>query len=229
MPTKENIYHTKLSNAIAKCGTDEEFAKLDKLIKEDKVCVSIKNVIGLTALHECVYAPHDLFAQKIMSSLISSGADINACDSGGASVLHHTVNRGRISLLKILLKQKNINVNISSPLGSTALMLCIDRSRDYHFMKFNQSMAQELKQKHIQTKLQHNDMGMIMAELLIKAGADYKILKNSDKKTAEDLTKASPTLFKAYEALLIDIEKSMISASIPLHKISAPPASANKI
>ncbi len=216
MLSPQHIHYEKLSRAIVNCDNDNDFVKLDRLIRQDRACSTMTNVLGLSALHECAYAKNEFYAKKIMNSLILAGSDINAVDSGGASVLHHTVKKEKISLLKLLLSHPDINVNIASPLGSTALMLCIDKSRDYFFVKFNEQMAEKLDKKINKLSVYKKDVGIEMAALLLEYGADYENLQNSFKKTAKDLSQASPELFEAYEALVIEVEKEKLNQSVPI-------------
>jgi uncharacterized protein len=70
-----------------------------------------------TALHLAQKAGH----RKMVKFLLANGADVNAKNFQGRTILHNVVSSKNRSLVKFLLKQKDIKINIQDQEGNTAL------------------------------------------------------------------------------------------------------------
>ena len=63
----------------------------------------------------------DLYEEKKVDLLIDKGADVNAKDQHGRSVLHLAVERDNLKMVKKLLNQSNIILNCYDKFGQTPL------------------------------------------------------------------------------------------------------------
>jgi ankyrin repeat protein len=109
--------------------TAEANTLLESLLedKELKIKINEKNINGSTAL---------MFMSKslsVMKLLINKGANINAKDNSGMSVLMKFVYSGyykNIDVFKLLLSQENIDVNAKDNKGKTALIHAIKNNEN---------------------------------------------------------------------------------------------------
>lgn len=135
-------------NTVLHHQTDIEVVKL---LIDAKVNVNLQNKRGKTALHYAVDEVPDPVHQRVESDpikqLIDAGADLTLQDKDGFTVLHTAVSCGKMITVLLLVEQPSLSsyINLQDKHGYTALYLAVE----------NQSM--------------------VIAEMLIVAGADVQI------------------------------------------------------
>jgi ankyrin only family protein len=89
--------------------------------------LSIRNYDGVTVLHLAESNQH----YDIINDLIASGINVNMKEGkAGRTVLHNACQNGDITLVKLLLKQRNCDINARAYDGSTPFDLARARDRD---------------------------------------------------------------------------------------------------
>ena len=83
-------------------------AVVELLLDQDSIIVDLKNNEGITALQTACYEGN----QVITALLLNKGADVNSQDSEGFSLLFSAVQQNHINLVKLLLDQIGIQVDL---------------------------------------------------------------------------------------------------------------------
>ncbi|KAJ5419448.1 uncharacterized protein N7487_002998 [Penicillium crustosum] len=89
------------------------------LLNWDGIELNSTDFLGRTALQIATEQGY----YKIFVLLIKAGADINAVDTYQSTVLHQASMKGNISMVKLLLRIPQVNINAQDIYGSTALCL----------------------------------------------------------------------------------------------------------
>ena len=128
--------------------------------------------------------------RKTVSFLLEKGADARLVDVNDISPLHIAAERGKESIVKILIENSNIDIDWVAKNGRTALHLAAknDRVKVAKLLvaakaKLDIQDGQQKTPLHASAELK--DRGMEMCDLLVKAGADPSIAADGD--TALDL------------------------------------------
>ncbi|KAH0540617.1 26S proteasome non-ATPase regulatory subunit 10-like isoform X1 [Cotesia glomerata] len=67
--------------------------------------------------------------QSICIKLVENSADINIADKRGATPLHRAASKGNVEVLKFLLSQEGLNIDVQDIYGNTALHLACEEDR----------------------------------------------------------------------------------------------------
>ena len=87
------------------------------LLSNDVVDVNVSDKAGNTALHNACQEGHD----EVVSYLLGKGADKTLTTSLGFSALHLAALKGYANIVKVLLSNDDVDVNVSDKAGCTAL------------------------------------------------------------------------------------------------------------
>lgn len=98
---------------------------IEVLLKHTPV-INSTNKVGNTALHIAVING----VYKIVEQLVTGGADINIKNHDGGTALHLAVIHGFIDISKLLIIQRDTNLNIQCAWGGTPLMIAAWNGHD---------------------------------------------------------------------------------------------------
>jgi ankyrin repeat protein len=81
------------------------------------------NASGLTALHIASPRCGHLNVVQFLCQHAKSALNINAVDKEGLSALHHATQNGFLEIVKCLVQQEGIDVEVTAPQGTTPLIV----------------------------------------------------------------------------------------------------------
>ena len=151
---------------------------LRALAKNDKNAIEFPDIAGRTPIFYAV----EQNQPEAVRALISLGANINAQDNNGVTPLMHAAAKNRAECLAVLLRQKDINVNLTDAQGRSALtystysedaqaakkLLAAGANIDQRDIAYNTPVMNAVKAK--------NDRAAL---LLIQQGADLTAVNNA--------------------------------------------------
>jgi hypothetical protein len=97
--TVKQIQFSEPTLFLAACASGD-YDEIDRLLRDCRVDINVSNVDGLTALH---YACID-DNPPLVRHLLQAGANVNAVDNEGWSVLHATASCGHVTVAETLLQ-----------------------------------------------------------------------------------------------------------------------------
>ena len=171
------------------------FKKAKKAI-EMGADVNEKTKMGIEAMHVAAYYQS---SPLIVDLLLKNGADVNAKDNKGRSILNYASYRGNKNLIPILIKNK-VNINSKDRMGISPLhMASIHNKVEVVKILLNNGANVNISDNYRWTPLHwavregHKDV----IKLLMSKDADFQI-KNSDGNIPIQLTKSKEirNLFK---------------------------------
>ncbi len=170
----------KTALTYAACGGHTKVVRL--LIARGATVKTKENFIGLTALmcaiNNVAYfgstnSMHGYGSTKLISLLITKGANVNASDSLNNSVLHYAVIRNRVDVVEMLINE-GANVNAKNITGYTPLIT----AAGYGFIKVIRSLLGADADVNAVTNRSHSALWMAIkkgksrtAQLLREVGA----------------------------------------------------------
>jgi len=211
-----NKNETLLQSALALGNIDIVNILLDKNIDLDNQ----ENEYGLSALHQCIINNNI----DITSKLIDSGANINLQDLQGNSPLIYSIDEDNMELTSLLIKNNNINFNLTNIKGETALHIILKN-------KFNNTNLIKKFIKYTDLNIQDNngntclmllsDLNNFKDELINKELNIF--IKNNNNKTVYDKIKNDKTqidiiINSFYNSLQINKDKLIINWEIECSK-----------
>ena len=125
------------------------------LVEQCPVDLEHQDIMGRSPLYATSTRTH----LKIVEYLISKGADVNAARKKSKSVLHRAAWNGEVEMVRLLLKQPNIRVNVQDHRGRTPLHMAVQV---------------KLGEKHCKNRQQQEECALI-TKLLLDHGADPNI------------------------------------------------------
>lgn len=148
-------FHSVLHHAVLK-------GDVDACITEAKNCENINagDLRGDSALHLAVRWV-DQIGEKLISTLVSSGADINRKNKWGQTPLHHAVYSGSSRNVRCLLSRTGIDVNLADVNGYTPLHCCFRFKLDMENIEDSERYS-----------LEEGDECLDIVKMLIHGGAN---------------------------------------------------------
>jgi len=122
----------------------------DLFFEHPKLNINYRDNMGKNPL---IYSsgPHRSLAKKLLQHKF---IDVNVQNCDGLSALHYSVGQGRIDVVKLLLDNPNIDVNIRNNRGNTPLMWVL---KDFKYDKHKEIMEMLLNHPDIDLTLVDND------------------------------------------------------------------------
>ena len=107
---------TLLHEATMACNN--ELIRL--LIEQTELSIEEQDDAGNTPLHYAAQYDHTE-GHRVLGELLCLGANINALNGNNETALHIAVNRNCLSMVRLLVNQSELNINIPNSCGDTAL------------------------------------------------------------------------------------------------------------